>query len=177
MNKLNKRKLESEKIRNNLNLELKKIQKKSDLSSDKIENKSDLEKQKEENMKNSFEGLNEVIDFIDYLSKKNNITIDTIGRESFEKIKDEEIGSFYCHILGNEKDIFNFIIQLEKSKKFICFKENSIMMEKNNETIDLKVNVMYIINNKIQKIDYFYYNDNSFESVIIRNLSGKRRQI
>ncbi|MGL4976504.1 MAG: hypothetical protein ACRCYT_07425 [Cetobacterium sp.] len=156
---------------------MKKIETKSNLSLNDIKDKSDLKNQREENIKNSFKGLNEVIDFIDYLSKKNNITIDTIGRESFEKIKDEEIGSFYCHIFGNEKDIFNFIIQLEKNKKFICFKQDSILIEKNNEAIDLKVNVMYIINNKIQKIDYFYYNNNSFERIIIRNLNGKRRKI
>ncbi|MGL4946867.1 MAG: hypothetical protein ACRCZ0_03900 [Cetobacterium sp.] len=54
---------------------------------------------------------------------------------------------------------------------------DSILLEVNGGCLDLKLNVMYIINNKNQEIDYFNYRDGIFEKSNNRNIGTKRREL
>ncbi|MGL5051998.1 MAG: hypothetical protein ACRC5W_00145 [Cetobacterium sp.] len=134
------------------------------------ENKEKLQK------KFIFDGSYKIIQLLNKLSKENNLVEDTIGRESAEQIEDKIFGSFYYSNFGREKDIFNFILEIEKEEKFISLKMDSILLEINGSNLDLKLNVMYIINNKKQEIDYFYYRDGIFEKSNNRNIGTKRRK-
>lgn len=51
------------------------------------------------------------------------------------------------------------------------------MIEINNNVLDLKMNVMYIFNNKKENLDYDYYNDGTFKNYRIREIGKKRRSI
>ncbi|MGL5000494.1 MAG: hypothetical protein ACRCZR_08605 [Cetobacterium sp.] len=133
------------------------------------------EKKLEENF--MFDGSFEVLEYLNKISEENRLIEDTIGRESSEQIQEKKYGSFYYSASGKEKDIFNFILEIEKYEKFISLKTDSILLEVNGEFLDLKLNVMYIINNKNKEIEYFDYKDGMFEKSNNRNIGTKRRKL
>lgn len=120
----------------------------------------------------------DVFKFIDDISNENNLTIEVIGREvKVVKNLDDIEGAFFYHGTGTEVDIYNFISQLEEDKRYITLKNESIMIEINGNILDLKMNVMYIFNNKKEDLDYYYYSDETFKKNKTREIGKKRRSI
>ncbi len=139
-------------------------------------NEMDLKKEKENFSYFIFNGTEDVFNFINNLIEENNLDLEMIGREVIEK-NSETYGEVYFQIRGNEFEIYNFIYDLENSKKFIKFNMNSILIEIDGDKLYLKSNIMYIINNKKNKIDYDYYNRDTFKKFRSRNIQGKRRML
>ncbi|MGL4787200.1 MAG: hypothetical protein ACRC2Q_10030, partial [Cetobacterium sp.] len=132
----------------------------------------------EEKQKLIFNNEYEIFKFINDISNENNLTIEVIGREvKVVKNLDNTEGTFFYHATGREIDIFNFILQLDEEKRYIALKSDSIMIEINNNVLDLKMNVMYIFNNKKENFDYDYYNDGTFKNYRTREIGKKRRSI
>jgi hypothetical protein len=131
---------------------------------------------REKEIQLSFKGEYEIFEYLNLLSKSNNIIIDTIGREIDNKnmINSKEI---FFHGIGLEKDIYNFIYDIEKSERKISLNEHSILLEINESVLELKVNIVYMINNKVEKIDYDFYNNGIFEKSKIREIGKKRRKL
>ena len=132
----------------------------------------------EEKQKLIFNNEYDVFKFIDDISNENNLTIEVIGREvkAIKSLNDIE-GTFFYHSTGREMDIYNFIFQLEEEKRYITLKKDSILIEINDNILDLKMNVMYIFNNKKENLDYDYYNDGTFKKNKTREIGKKRRSI
>ncbi|MGL4652980.1 MAG: hypothetical protein ACRCU8_05720 [Cetobacterium sp.] len=122
-----------------------------------------------------FNGTEDVFNYLNNLNQKNNLILETIGRETLENINGKIYGSFYYEVYGSELGIYNFIAELEEEEKFIALKMDSILIEISEVELYLKANVMYIINNKKNKIDYHYYNEGVFKKFKNRNIEGKRR--
>lgn len=157
-----------------------------------FEKQKELRKQRDEyielTLKNSIE-KNEKKEFIfksefemykllDKLSKSNNINIELLGREA-KKI--DEFGNIenilFFHSAGKEFDIYNFIFQMEKEDRYIALKEDGVLIEINGDIVDLKVNIVYINNNKKEKLDYKSYGEEIFKKVKSRDIGKKRRAI
>lgn len=125
-----------------------------------------------------FEKESDAFQFISKLSKDNNLEINLLGRE-LKKI--DEIGNrentYFFHGLGKELDIYNFIFEIENEKKYISIKSDDLLIEIDGDMIDLKMNIMYINNNKKEILDYDYYNNGMFRRIKSRDLRKKRRVI
>lgn len=172
--------------RTKLKLEIKdlkniKIEKQKILNSSREEEKEFFSKKNkllEERKKLIFDNEYEVFKFIDNLSNKNNLIIEAVGREvKVEKDLENIEGNFFYHGIGVEADIYNFILQLEQEKKYITLKSESVMIEINGNVLDLKMNVMYIFNNKKEDLDYNVHNGDTFEKNKSREIGKKRRSI
>ncbi|MGL4936063.1 MAG: hypothetical protein ACRC51_11370 [Cetobacterium sp.] len=124
-----------------------------------------------------FEGTEDVLDYLNSLNKKNNLNLEIVGREVLEEVDGKIYGNFYYELYGSELGVYNFISELEEQQKFIALKMNSIMLETDGVDLYLKANVMYIINNKKNKMDYDYYNNGIFKKIKSRNIEGKRRML
>lgn len=124
-----------------------------------------------------FEGTEDVLDYLNSLNKKNNLNLEIVGREVLEEVDGKIYGNFYYELYGSELGVYNFISELEEQQKFIALKMNSIMLETDGVDLYLKANVMYIINNKKNKMDYDYYNNEIFKKIKSRNIEGKRRML
>lgn len=172
--------------RKKLKIELKdlrsiEIEKQKILKRNSVEEKKLISKKNElleEKQRLIFNSEYDVFKFIDDISNENNLTIEVIGREvkAIKRLDDVE-GTFFYHGAGREVDIYNFILQLEEEKRYITLKNESILIEINNNILDLKMNVMYIFNNKKENLDYDYYNDGTFKKNNSREIGKKRRKI
>lgn len=157
------------------------IEKQKILERNSVEEKNLISKKNElleEKQRLIFNNEYDVFKFIDDISNENNLTIEVIGREvkTIKSLDDVE-GTFFYHGIGREVDIYNFILQLEEEKRYITLKNESILIEINNNILDLKMNVMYIFNNKKENLDYDYYNDGTFKKNKTREIGKKRRSI
>lgn len=140
----------------------------------KIENKRKIKESENKN----FQNIYSVFDYLESLIKENRIKLNLIGREVFENIDDNKVkGSFFIEIEGNEKDIFNFIYELENSTKKISFMKSNFIIEDKGDTLELKVNIMYIVNNNIEKFVFEDYINGQFKNKKSRNIWKKRREI
>lgn len=140
----------------------------------RIENKRKI---KESESKN-FQNIYSVFNYLESLIKENRIKLNLIGREVFENIDNNKVkGSFFIEIEGNEKDIFNFIYELENSTKKISFMKSNFIIEDKGDTLELKVNIMYIVNNNIEKFVFEDYINGQFKNKKSRNIWKKRREI
>lgn len=165
-------------VKNLKNLE---IEKEKILKNSTVEAKELLLKKAklmEEKKRLVFQSEYEVFKFIDETSNENRVTIEVIGREiKTEKDLDSVEGTFFYHGIGKELDIYNFILQVEEEKRHITLKNESILIEMNGDVLNLKMNIMYMFNNKNEKLDYDYYNDNTFKQNKSREIGKKRRVI
>ncbi|MCJ8342676.1 MAG: hypothetical protein MJH09_07490 [Cetobacterium sp.] len=135
----------------------------------RIKEKNKIDKIKKVNNKNESQGIyffsrEEVFIYMDNLLKKNHLIILLQGRDN------------YYEIIGKEKNIFNFIEELEKNKK-IGINTGLFKMEKleNNIKCIFKIDYMLKADNaikkmkKIKKKDIFYKN--------IRELKVEERMV
>lgn len=120
----------------------------------------------------------EAFKFIDETSRENNLIIEVIGREvKVAKNLDNIESTFFYHGIGKEIDVYNFISQIEKEKRYITLKRESITIEIDGNILDLKINLMYIFNNKKEDLNLDNYDDGMFEKNKSRGIGKKRRTI
>ena len=132
----------------------------------------------EEKQKFIFESEFQVFQFIDKISKENDINIELLGREMKKSnILEEQENSFYLSIRGKENDIYNFLFQIEKTPKQISIKDEPILILINGDILELEVNIVYINNNKQEFLEFDYYKNGIFKKVKFREIGKKRRVI
>ena len=66
---------------------------------------------------------------------------------------------------------------MEKEDRYIALKEDGVLIEINGDIVDLKVNIVYINNNKKEKLDYESHGEEIFKKVKSRDIGKKRRAI
>lgn len=175
---LKKEILERDKLRTEIiNLNRMYISKENQLKdlNNSLLNGEDIE---EEKQKFIFESEFQVFQFIDKISKENDINIELLGREMKKSnILEEQENSFYLSIRGKEKDIYNFLFQIEKTPKQISIKDEPILILINGDILELEVNIVYINNNKQEFLEFDYYKNGIFKKVKFREIGKKRRVI
>lgn len=139
-----------------------------------ILDKKSSEKKNEDKINHIFNNSENIFDFINNLSLKYDITIQQIGREGTGKNDNK---TFYYECLGNEIDIFKFINEIEKSKKFVSFNEKLTTLEIRGDMLQLKTYIMYMSNNKKEFLNFKQYRNFIFQNVENREIGKKRRKI
>ncbi|WP_297404307.1 hypothetical protein [uncultured Cetobacterium sp.] len=176
--------LDSKKIKNKIEIKHKKINlidrdirdlnilyKETKLSSDKREkNNKNL---KEINKEKKFNSTGEFINFIEKLCKRLQLNLLLVDREKNinEKNNDKKI---YLEIYGKEKRILIFLKSIEKSEMFLTLKKSNFLLKKTKNTMVLKVEVMYIINNKKEKVKALKRKEIYFKKTKERNIFNLR---
>ncbi|MEG0300501.1 hypothetical protein [Cetobacterium sp.] len=81
----------------------------------------------------------------------------------------------FFNILGEEESIYRFIKTIDDSNKNITFIKEGVLLEKKENYLELKANVMYISKNKKTEIKYYDYNYEIFKKKNKREFGKKRR--
>lgn len=143
----------------------------------KIQIKKNKEKKIiEDSEKKIFESQSEGLTFISQLLTHYNIELLVIGREDFLQLDNLDIkNKIFFNILGEEESIYRFIKAIDDSNKNISFFKEGILLEKKENYLELKANVMYISKNKKSEIKYYDYNYDIFKNKNKREIGKKRR--
>lgn len=147
-----------------LNRKLKKEKKRN--SSEKIA----LEK---ENSNKAFLTTGDFIIFINNICLDEKLNLFLIGRE--QSLDEENLRKkIYIEIIGEEKGIYRLINKLEKTKMFLKFSKDNFTLKKIGNSLELKGEIMYIINNKKEEIGKFKKREEIFKKRKERNIWGIR---
>lgn len=126
-----------------------------------------------ENSNRAFMTTSDLIIFINNICLDERLNLFLIGRE--QNLDEENLKKkIYIEIIGEEKSIYRLINKLEKTKMFLKFSKNNFTLEKIGNSLELKGEVMYIINNKKEKIKNFKKRGEIFKKRKERNIWGTR---
>ncbi|MEG1582452.1 MAG: hypothetical protein RR344_00730 [Cetobacterium sp.] len=173
--KITKLKYEKEKV--SLSNSKRKLIDSIEIEKSKIQIKKDKEKETiKDYEKKIFESQSEGLTFLSQLLIHYNIELLVVGREDFLQLNSMDIqNKIFFNILGEEESIYRFIKTIDDSNKNITFIKEGVLLEKKENYLELKANVMYISKNKKTEIKYYDYNYEIFKKKNKREFGKKRR--
>lgn len=124
------------------------------------------EKSNEEDVEyNSFASTTEFFQFIENLCERDEVEIEVVGRDYLEKFSDQSwLKGNYFEIRGEEKNIFKFLRDIDENDFCIRVEKNNFLIEKNENYINLSMELMYIVNNKLEKNEIIFEREKIFKN-------------
>lgn len=124
------------------------------------------EKSNEEDVEyNSFASTTEFFQFIENLCERDEVEIEVVGRDYLEKFSDQSwLKGNYFEIRGEEKNIFKFLRDIDKNDFCVGVEKNNFLIEKNENYINLSMELMYIVNNKLEKNEIIFEREKIFKN-------------